>query len=696
MLSTIFRAPIFKRKPFALNSLRSVSTEGFGDHRFHGAVAEPYLKKHGLPSTTLNSSAWIQNGNADKVAAAVLDWAKDHGAPVYCHWFQPLGSSGFRHGQSSQVQNHMFHFDAQGKPIWEFRGKNLLKGETDGSSYPNGGLRATHRAGGYLALDSTSPIFLRGDTVFIPSCLVSYYGHALDEKTPLLRAIDALSREGVRLLRLLGYNVSSLRANIGLEQEFFFVPRTAYNRRPDLQLAGRTVMGKMPPRGQELGDHYMAPPSLASPALACMQEIQQQCFRLGIPLRTRHREVAPNQYEFAPMYGDATTQIDQNLMVMQIIEEVAAKYDLAALLQEKPFQGINGSGKHNNWSIGTDDGTNLLNVDQLAKSSGNGEIFPVIMSAILKAVNDYGDLMRMATATPGNDFRLGACEAPPAIVSIYLGDDMTRYLEAFMNGEKKNYQPTMKLLNLGVSSLPPFEVPAEDRNRTSPFPFGGHRFEFRAVGSSQNVSLVNTVLNTIVAKSFKDFADAIEAGHSPQEVARNAAKASWKNVFNGNGYDAQNQETLTKAGLWRIDSGVDAICRYTVDKNVKLFEEMKVLTAEECAARQTVMLTHYVGTVEIEALSMIDMIQQHVIPSVKSAGVGPLSELQESVKLLNKSLAAVHEAPDNKEKAHLARQLRLETMIQVREVCDSAEAVVPANLWTLATYKELLFLDQHS
>lgn len=589
----------------------------------------------------------------------------------------------------------MFHFDAKGQPVWDFKGKNLLKGETDGSSYPNGGLRATHRAGGYLAVDATSPIFLRGDTIFIPSCLVSYYGHALDEKTPLLRATDALSREGVRLLRLLGYNVNSLRPNIGLEQEFFFVPRDAYNRRPDLQLAGRTVMGKLPPRGQELSDHYMAPPSLSSPALACMQEIQEQCFKLGIPLRTRHREVAPNQYEFAPMYGDATTQIDQNLMVMQIIEEVAAQYGLAALLQEKPFQGVNGSGKHNNWSIGTDDGTNLLNVSELAKRSGNGDIFPVVMSAILKAVNDYGDLMRMAIASPGNDFRLGACEAPPAIVSVYLGDDMTRYLESFMEGKSIPYQPTTKILNLGASTLPPLEVPAEDRNRTSPFPYGGHRFEFRAVGSSQNVSLVNTVLATIVAKSFKDFANAIESGVAPQEVARNALKTSWKNVFNGNGYDAANQEALTKAGLWRIDSGVDAICRYTVDKNVKLFEEMQVLSAEECGARQTVMLNHYVGTVEIEVLSMIDMINQHVIPSVKNSGVGPLEGLQSAVEELKSALSQIHHTTDEKTKAQLARTLRLETMIKVREVCDAAEAVVPASEWTLATYKELLFLDQH-
>jgi glutamine synthetase len=392
----------------------SASLEGYGQHLFKGKVAAPYLEKAGLPKDTLDTAAWTTNGKADKVAAAVLEWAKDNGASVYCHWFQPLGSSGVRHGQSAQVQNTMMEFSKDGTPVWDFKGKNILKGETDGSSYPNGGLRATHRAGGYLSVDPTSPIFLRGDTIFIPSCLVSYYGHALDEKTPLLRASDAMSKEGARLLGHLGYKVKGIQANIGLEQEIFLIPRSAYFKRPDLQLSGRTVLGRMPPRGQEMSDHYMAPPSLTSSALACMQEIQDQCFRMGIPLRTRHREVAPNQYEFAPLYGTVTTQIDQNLMVMQIIEEVAASHGLAALLQEKPFQGVNGSGKHNNWSIATDDGTNLLNVGQLAAKAGP-DVFPVIMAAIVKAINENGDLMRLAIATPGNDFRLGACEAPPGL-----------------------------------------------------------------------------------------------------------------------------------------------------------------------------------------------------------------------------------------------------------------------------------------
>jgi len=398
---------------------------------FTGAVAEKYLEKAGLPRDTIAKMEWTNDpAVSDKVAAAVLEWAKDNGASVYCHWFQPMGSSGVRHGQSACVQNKMVEFAKDGTPRWAFDGKMLLRGETDGSSYPNGGLRATHRAGAYLAVDPSSPIFLRGDTIFIPSCMVSFEGYALDEKTPLLRAGDAMSREGVRLLGHLGYKgVQSLQANIGLEQEIFLVPREAYGKRPDLQMTGRTVLGRMPPRGQEMSDHYMSPLSSTTPALACMQEIQDQCFRMGIPLRTRHREVAPNQYEFAPLYGSVTTQIDQNLMVMQIIEEVAASYGLAALLQEKPFQGINGSGKHNNWSIGTDDGTNLLNVGQLAAKAGP-DVFPVIMAAIVKAVNENGDLMRLAIATPGNDFRLGACEAPPGS-SLSLSLSVSRSLHIF-------------------------------------------------------------------------------------------------------------------------------------------------------------------------------------------------------------------------------------------------------------------------
>mmetsp|Transcript_6577 Transcript_6577/g.11462 ORF Transcript_6577/g.11462 Transcript_6577/m.11462 type:complete len:713 (-) Transcript_6577:150-2288(-) len=670
--------------------------DDYGKNVFSGKIADEYLKRHGASGELLKDPSWVKT-HSDVVANAVFDWAIERGANVYCHWFQPMASSGVRHGQAGQVHNIMLEFNSDGEVEQDFKGKTLVKGETDGSSYPNGGLRGTHEAGGYLAIDTSSPIFLRGDTIFIPSVFVSYYGAALDEKTPLLRANNALNKHGSRLLSALGLDVSSgLRTNIGLEQEIFLVPRDAYYKRPDLQMAGRTVIGKNAPRGQEMCDHYMAPLSTATPALACMQEIQDECWRMGIPLKTRHREVAPNQFEFAPLYGTNTTQIDQNLMVMQIIEEVAPRHDLAALLQEKPFNDINGSGKHNNWSIATNDGVNLLSPDALIEASGNDIAFPVVMAAIVAAIDEHGDLMRMAIASPGNDFRLGACEAPPAIVSTYLGEDMTSYLEAFMNGSEAKYEPGRKTLDLGCAEVLPFEVPAEDRNRTSPFPYGGARFEFRAVGSSQNVSMVNTVLNTITAEKFAEFADRIETGEDAATIARETLKKHWKVIFNGDNYDEDNQTMLTEAGVWRIDSGVEAIATLTSDKNTALFDKMGVLSAEECSARQDILHDHYTGTVEMEALTLIDMINQHIIPSVKTSGVGPLAGLEAAVSTLKAAVAEIHAAESSFDKAKLARVLRLETMLDIRDVCDEAEEVVPASDWTLATYKELLFLDSHT
>jgi glutamine synthetase len=622
--------------------------------------------------------------------------ALDNGANVYCHWFQPQGAGGVRHGLTGQVQNMMLKFNKDNEVVQDFKGKTLIKGETDGSSYPNGGLRGTHAAGGYLAVDTSSPIFLRGDTVFIPSVLVSYHGAALDEKTPVLRANAALDKHGSRLLKHLGLDTSSgIETNIGLEQEIFLIPREQYYRRPDLQLTGRTLIGRNAARGQEMCDHYMAPLSSATNALGCMQEIQDECWRLGIPLKTRHREVAPNQFEFAPLYGNNTTQIDQNIMVMQIIEEVASKHGLAALLQEKPFNDVNGSGKHNNWSIATRDGVNLLEPDELAEACGNDTAFPVVMAAIVSAVEEHGDLLRMSIASPGNDFRLGACEAPPAIVSTYLGESMTEYLEAFMAGTSAKYAPVKKTIDLGCREIVPFQVPAEDRNRTSPFPYGGGRFEFRAVGSSQNVSMVNTVLNTITAEKFAQFADRIEAGEDPATIARDALKKSWRVVFNGDNYDEASQQMLTERGIWRIDSGVEAIARLSAKKNLDLFAKMGVFSEAECLSRQEIQHEHYIGTVEMEAYCLIDMINHHIIPSVKAAGVGPLAELQACVPKLKAAMAELHSGTTY-DKAKLARVLRLETMIEMRDICDDAEEVCPANLWTLATYKELLFLDSHT
>jgi len=684
-------------KSFSKDPLTVPGLEDYGKNVFTGKVANKYLEKYGENGDTLKDPTWVTN-KSDAVASAILEWAVDNGATTYCHWFQPMGSSGFRHGQSGQVYNKMLKFDMETNELqFDFDGDLLVKGETDGSSYPNGGLRATHTAGGYLAIDPSSPVFLRDDVIYIPSVFVNYFGKALDEKTPLLRANDAVSEHGSRLLKHLGYDAAAeggLKANVGLEQEIFLIPREEYLRRPDLQFTGRTVMGKLPARDQELCDHYMAPLSTHTPALACMQEIQDECFKVGIPLKTRHREVAPGQFEFAPLYGINTVQIDQNLVVMQIIEEVAAKHGLAALLQEKPFDGINGSGKHNNWSLSTATNVPLFLAGPINKATGNDLAFPVIMAAVVAALDAHGDLMRMSIASPGNDFRLGAMEAPPAIISTYLGEDLTKYLEAFKNGDSSAYVPGKKDLDIGVKSICGIKVPAEDRNRTSPFPYGGARFEFRAVGSAQNVSMVNTVLNTICAEKFAEFADRIEAGENAEDIAREALKKHWKVIFNGDSYDLDNQKMLTDSGVWRIDSGVESNRQLTSEKNLALFEKMGVMTKEETESREVVLMEHYTGTVEVEAKTFIDMINQYIIPSVKEAGQ-ETKELEGSVETLKAALSKLHATDGHYEKAQMARVLRLETMIDVRKVCDTAEETVPADLWMLSTYKELLFLDSY-
>jgi glutamine synthetase len=419
---------------------------------------------------------------------------------------------------------------------------------------------------------------------------------------------------------------------------------------------------------------------------------QEECYKIGIPLITRHREVAPNQYEFAPMFGNVIGQIDNNLMVMQICEEVCAKHGLVALMQEKPFANINGSGKHNNWSLSTMEGAQLFNPTNLTSKTGCAELFPVVMACMVAGIDKYGDLMRMAIATPGNDFRLGGMEAPPAVISTYLGEDMTNYLNEFVAGNIKPYVPGSSEIDLGVDILPKLTAPAEDRNRTSPFPYGGARFEFRAVGSSQNVSLVNTVLNTMIAEEFNNLCDKVDAGAKPVEVAQAMLKDHMKAVFNGDGYSAEWLPEAEKRGLFVIPTQPDAIRRFSVQKNVDLFANNGVFTPEECAARENVLLTAYTGTVEMEALCMIDMMNQHVIPAMKSAGLAT-AELDAGVSQLKKGLKAIHDSDDDSKAADLARELRLETMIAVRKTCDDAEAVCPAGLWTLATYKELLFND---
>mmetsp|Transcript_16003 Transcript_16003/g.50295 ORF Transcript_16003/g.50295 Transcript_16003/m.50295 type:complete len:448 (-) Transcript_16003:74-1417(-) len=438
----------------------------------------------------------------------------------------------------------------------------------------------------------------------------------------------------------------------------------------------------------------MAPINGEMPAMATMREIQEECLKLGIPLITRHREVAPNQYEFAPQFGTVVEQVDQNLVVMQIMEEVAAKYGLAALLQEKPFNGINGSGKHNNWSIGTPDGVNLFNPGQLTSRSGNHEIFPVVMAATVAGVDKFGDLMRMSIATPGNDFRLGGMEAPPAVMSTYLGDSMTQYLTSFSEGTVEEYKPAGATIDFGVDTFPKLKAPAEDRNRTSPFPYGGHRFEFRAVGSSQNVSMVNTVLCSMVANEFKFIADKVEAGATPISVAQEMLKEHMKVVYNGNGYDPEWPAAAEAKGLFVIPTGPEAVSTLGKDKNIEMFSSLGVLKKEECIARMDVMHTLYAGAVEMEAMCMVDMINQQIVPVGKELGL-PMGDLEGAAKTVTEACHAMAATEDPTAMAVAACDLRLKTMIDARKVCDDAESTFPASKWPMASYKELLFIDFH-
>jgi glutamine synthetase len=679
---------------------QTIDVSHYGDKVFSGQVANHFLKKAGLPANSYNSN-WHSNGNADKMASALLEWAKSHDASAITHWFQPTGASDVRLGQTAQLYNKMLFFDSDGNIEWKLSGSALVQGETDGSSFPNGGLRATHTAGGYLTPDPSSPPFIREDVLYVPSVFVSYTGYALDEKLPLLRSADALKREGTRLMKNMGIPSSDLFAQIGLEQELFFVPRKHFLERPDLLHTGRTVIGKLAARGQEMSDHYMAPLAHGSIFLEVMKEIQDRCYELGIPLATRHKEVAPGQFEFAPTFGSMTTQIDQNLLVMQIIDEVAKDYGLAALFTEKPFDGVNGSGKHNNWSLALDDGTNLLNPKDCQAKTGSTDLFAIVMAAIIKGVDEHGDLMRLSISSPGNDFRLGACEAPPAIMSMYLGEEITTYLQNWANDGTSQLKLEQQEMSTGASGLAKIKKPSGDRNRSSPFPYGGNRFEFRAVGSSQNVSIVNMILAAIVSKSFKEFSEQIEQGKSAKEAAQAALKKHMKVIFNGNGYSEAEQERLTREGYTRIDSGVEAINKFTDPKNVALFSDLGILAKEEVGARQEILFEHYTGLVEMEALSMIQMIEQHVIPSVEAGSELvtdarlDTSKLKSGVLSVKNAIANIHGANDAYAGAKAARDLRLDLMITVRKTCDDAEAACPKHLWTLPTYAEMLFDSEH-
>jgi glutamine synthetase len=663
----------------------------------------------------------LDHALADQVANAMKEWAVERGATHFTHWFQPMtGSTAEKHDSFASIED--------GKLIMEFSGKALIKGEPDASSFPSGGLRATFEARGYTAWDPTSPAFLRettnGSTLCIPTAFCSWTGEALDEKTPLLRSSEALNREAVRLLRLLGDDkVQYVYPTLGCEQEYFLVDRDLYMLRPDLVATGRTLFGAKPPKGQELEDHYFG--SIAPRVLAFMQEVETELWKLGVPVKTRHNEVAPSQYELAPIFERSTIAVDHNMLCMEVLKQVAQKHGFQCLLHEKPYAGINGSGKHNNWSVATDTGENLL---EPGKSPEQNMRFMVMLAAVMRAVDVHADLLRTTIAHAGNDHRLGANEAPPAILSIYLGEQLTDVVDAMIAGTGRGSERKRETMRLGVSVLPPLPRDATDRNRTSPFAFTGNKFEFRAVGSSQACGKPNSVLNTIVADAMSHISDEIERakGKKGLEAAVNDIvvdlfKKHKRILFNGNGYSSQWHAEAQKRGLPNFRNAVDAIGNFGSKKNAELFERFSVLSAKEVESRMHIMFEAYCKAIAIEGQSALSIARTMLLPAAqrtqltvaqsvaaaKAAGMKVKSQekrLKEMCGLIDAFVDAIDglqaefehaEAHDGSPDKHAKtyRDKVVPAMGKLRTVADQLETMVDDAEWPLPKYREILFLQ---
>ena len=650
---------------------------------------------------------------ANAVAVAMKDWAIEKGATHYTHWFQPLT------GITAEKHDSFISPSPDGRVIMEFSGKELIKGEPDASSFPSGGLRATFEARGYTAWDPTSYAFIKGKTLCIPTAFASYGADALDKKTPLLRSMQALNIQALRVLKLFGNeDVKKVVTSVGPEQEYFLVPKELYAKRKDLIYTGRTLFGARPPKGQELDDHYFG--SIKPRVLAYMEDLNDELWKLGILAKTQHNEVAPAQHELAPIYTTTNIATDNNQLTMEIMQKVATKHGLVCLLHEKPFKGVNGSGKHNNWSIGTDTGVNLLTPGETPYENVQ---FLLFLVAVIKAVDEYQDLLRLSVATAGNDHRLGANEAPPAVISIFLGDELIGVLDAIENeteyeGAKKKY------MKLGVDVLPQFRRDTTDRNRTSPFAFTGNKFEFRMLGSSNSIACCNMMLNSAVAESLKQFADILENSedfeNDVHNLIRDTIKAHKRIIFNGNGYDDAWLEEAEKRGLSNLRTTADAMPHLLDEKNVAMLTSHKVFTKAELESRMEIMLENYVKQVNIEALTMVDMTGKQIIPAIETylmkllknvsmkkaispdiscayetANIEKLSaacdEMSANAGILERLADHLNHIDDITEQANFVRDELLPQMDILREYADAAEAVVDAELWPLPTYGELLF-----
>jgi len=651
---------------------------------------------------------------ANAVAAAMKDWAISKGATHFTHWFQPLT------GITAEKHDSFISPSSDGGVIMEFSGKELIKGEPDASSFPSGGLRATFEARGYTAWDPTSYAFIKGKALCIPTAFCSYQGHALDEKTPLLRSMEALNKQAFRILRLFGNNTAKcVRSTVGPEQEYFLIPKELYERRPDLRFTGRTLFGAKPPKGQEMEDHYFG---VIKPRVAAfMEELNEELWKVGILAKTEHNEVAPSQHELALFHTTVNIATDHNQLTMEIMQKLAPKHGLVCLLHEKPFAGVNGSGKHNNWSLATDTGQNLLSPGETPYENAQ---FLLFLCAVIKAVDDYQDLLRISVATAGNDHRLGANEAPPAVVSIFLGDELTAILESFENGTPyKGVEKTQ--MRLGVDFLPKFPRDSTDRNRTSPFAFTGNKFEFRMVGSSRSIACANTMLNSAVAESLRIFADTLEDADDFDTALHELIKKTVKNhkriIFNGNSYDESwLKEATEKRGLSNYRTTADCLPHLLDKKNVDMLTLHKVFSEEELHSRYEIMLENYCKTIIIEANTMVNMAKTQITPAVmaytadvaKSAAakkaldptlacsyetelVRKLSALTDRIAMkiedLENALLAVHSAEDSCSKAFMIRDTVLVKMSELRLACDEAETLTDRSYWPFPTYGDLLF-----
>ncbi len=690
----------------------------FGRNAFNEATMRECLPKNVFRSLkrTFNGEQPLDRATADVIANAMKDWAIEKGATHFCHWFQPMT------GLTAEKHDAFISPTSDGRTIMEFSGKELTQGEPDASSFPSGGLRATFEARGYTAWDCTSPVFVKEDgknvTLYIPSAFCSYTGEALDKKTPLLRSMDALSKQAVRVLRALGnVTVSHVTATMGPEQEYFLIDQSFYTKRLDLVLAGRTLFGTKPPRGQELEDHYFG--SLHERVATFMSEANHELWKLGVTAKTQHNEVAPAQYELAPVFSTVNVATDHNQLTMDTLQKVARRNGFVCLLHEKPFAGVNGSGKHNNWSMVTDDGVNLLDPGD---TPHDNMVFLVMLCAVIRAVDKYATLLRASVANAGNEHRLGANEAPPAIVSVFLGDQLTDIFEQLAKGGAKSSKRGGEL-KLGVSTLPQLPKDCTDRNRTSPFAFTGNKFEFRMVGSSQSVAGPSFVLNTIVADALCEIADELEKAKdvkaAAQRILKDIATKHARIVFNGDNYTEEWVAEAAKRGLPNIRSTVESLESIPSKENIALFTKHGVLTKHELKARTEVLLEVYSRQINIEALTMLNMAKRQILPAcceysarlgeavatVSAAGVDAetqtrlLKRLCALIATLESCIAALETAVDKaaatkgtEKHAESYRTDVVPAMEALRQVADDLETVVDAKIWPLPSYAEMLFV----